>query len=207
MDTNRIICIGRQLGSGGSVVARLLAQRFGCKLYDRELLNLAARESGFSEKFFEQNDEHKGFFRSLFHPMGRAFSTDGFYGQEFSEERLFQIQSDVIRRAAEQGDCVFVGRCADYVLRDHPGMISIFVTADLSERIGRVATRRQCSHEEARRFILKMESHRAAYYNYYTGKQWGHAAAYHLCVSTTPHRIEQTAELIADFIQPSSVNR
>ena len=196
----KIICIGRQLGSGGSEIARLLAQRFSCRLYDRELLNLAAKESGFSEKFFEQNDEHKGFFRSLFHPSGRVFSTDSFYNQEFSEERLFQIQSDAIQRAAEEGDCVFVGRCADYVLRNHPGMVSIFVTADLQERAERVADRRQCSHEEAVRFMQKMDSRRAEYYNYYTGKQWGHAASYHLCISTTPLGIEMTTELIAQYI-------
>lgn len=196
----RIICIGRQLGSGGSEIARMLSRQYNCKLYDRELLNLAARESGFSEKFFEQNDEHKGFFRSLFHPSGRSFPTDGFYPHEFSEERLFQIQSDVILQAAEAESCIIVGRCADYVLRDNPCMTSIFVTADMAERIARVAERRQCSQEEAERFIQKMESRRAQYYNYYTGKQWGHASSYHLCISTTPHGIEKTAEIIMNYV-------
>lgn len=197
---NKIICIGRQLGSGGSEIARILSRQYGCKLYDRELLNLAARESGFSEKFFEQNDEHKGFFRSLFHPSGRTFSTDGFYPHEFSEERLFQIQSEAIKHAAEQNACVFVGRCADYVLRDNPEMVSIFVTADMSQRAARVAGRRQCTMEEAERFIQKMESRRAQYYNYYTGKLWGHASSYHLCISTTPHGIEKTAGIIMSYI-------
>ena len=206
-----IICIGRQLGSGGSEIARILARQYGCKLYDRELLNLAARESGFSEMVFQQSDEHKGFFRSLISAVNvndnfsslnpSANSGNSWYHPSpLSDERLFQIQSDVILHAAEEGPCIFVGRCADYVLREHPQMASIFVTADLAERVARVAERRQCSHDEAERFIQKMESRRAQYYNYYTGKQWGHAASYHLCISTTPHGIEKTAEIIMNYV-------
>ena len=93
---NIIICIGRQLGSGGRIIARKLADEFGCKLYDREILNLAAKESGFSEKFFEQNDEHKGFFRALLNGHGRSFALNNFYQNEFSEENLFQFQADAI---------------------------------------------------------------------------------------------------------------
>ena len=112
---NIIICVGRQLGSGGQIIARKLAEEFGCKLYDREILNLAAKESGFSEKIFEQNDEHKGFFRALLSGHGRSFAINNFYQKEFSEENLFQFQADAISKAASEGPCVFVGRCADYV--------------------------------------------------------------------------------------------
>ena len=94
---NIIICVGRQLGSGGHIIAKALADRLGCKLYDRELLNLAARESGFSEKFFEQNDEKKGFFESLFHTHVPFMSDSAFYGTGLSQESLFQIQSDAIQ--------------------------------------------------------------------------------------------------------------
>ena len=119
MDNKKIIInVGRQLGSGGLVIARKLAEDFGCSFYDKELLNLAAKESGFSEKFFEQNDEKKGFFRSLFHIHAPFMSDNNFYNNKLSQESLFQFQSDAIRKAAEAGSCVFVGRCADYVLRD-----------------------------------------------------------------------------------------
>ena len=136
-----IINVGRQLGSGGRVVARLLAQEFGCRFYDRELLNLAAQESGFSEKFFAQNDEHKGFFRSLFHTHLPLLSDTNIHANRFSEESLFQFQSDAIRKAAAEGSCVFVGRCADYILRDMPECVNIFITARLEYRVRQVSAR------------------------------------------------------------------
>ena len=108
-----IINVGRQLGSGGRDIAKMLAQHFGCKYYDRELLNLAAKESGFSEKFFEQNDEQKGFFKSLFHPNVPFLGSANFYNNNLSQESLFKFQSDAIRKAADEGSCVFVGRCAN----------------------------------------------------------------------------------------------
>ena len=101
-DKKIIINIGRQIGSGGRVIARQLAEQFNCKFYDKELLNLAAKESGFCEKFFEQNDEHKGFLRSLFHIHGSLFGESPYYKNEFSQESLYQFQSDAIRKAAEE---------------------------------------------------------------------------------------------------------
>ena len=95
-----IINVGRQIGSGGHIIAEKLAEDFGCKCYDRELLNLAAKESGFSEKFFEQNDEQKGFFKSLFHTHLPFLSDNNFYHNDFSQEGLYKFQSDAIRKAS-----------------------------------------------------------------------------------------------------------
>ena len=119
-----IINVGRQLGSGGHDIARMLAHDFNAKYYDKEILNLAAKESGFSEKIFEQNDEKKGFIRGLFSMTTPHVS--GAYESGFSQENLFKFQSDAIRKAAEKGSCVFVGRCADYVLRDFENVVNIF---------------------------------------------------------------------------------
>ena len=130
-----IINVGRQIGSGGHIIAEKLAEEFGCKCYDRELLNLAAKESGFSEKFFEQNDEQKGFFKSLFHTHLPFLSDNNFYHNDFSQEGLYKFQSDAIKKAADQGNCVFVGRTADYVLRDYKNVINIFITANIDDRI------------------------------------------------------------------------
>jgi len=196
-----IINIGRQLGSGGREVARRLAETFGCKFYDKELLNLAARESGFSEKFFEQNDEHKGFLRTLFHVHVPHLSDNSFYSNNFSEESLFKFQSDAIRKAAEDGNCVFVGRCADYVLRDHAEATNVFITASMEWRIAQVSKRHQCDEQTARKIIHNAESQRANYYNYYTGKRWGDAASYDLCIDTSILGIDDTHQLIADFIR------
>lgn len=200
-DKNIIISVGRQLGSGGHIVAKLLADDFGCNFYDRELLNLAARESGFDEKFFAQNDEKKGFFKSMFHIHAPLVSDNNFYNNKLSQESLFQFQSDAIRKAAEESSCVFVGRCADYVLRDMDNMVSVFITADLDERIAQICQRHHCTAEVAQKIIDSQESSRASYYNYYTGKTWGHSASYDLCVNSSRLGLERTEQYIASFIR------
>ena len=160
-DKKIIINIGRQLGSGGHDIAKMLARDFGCKFYDKELLNLAAEESGFSKKFFEQNDEQKGFFKSLFHIHMPFASDTTFYNNKFSQESLFQFQSDAIKKAADEGSCVFVGRCADYVLRDYENTVSVFITADMKDRAMRVSRRHLCDMETAERIIENQESDRS----------------------------------------------
>lgn len=196
-----IINIGRQLGSGGRVIAQKLAQEFDCQFYDKEILNLAAKESGFSEKIFEQNDEHKGFLKSLFHMRVPHVGDVNFYKSNISQEGLFQFQSDAIRKAAKKRSCVFVGRCADYILRDMPNVVNIFVTADIDWRAEQVIKRHQCTKEEALKIIHHAESSRASYYNYYTGKRWGDAASYDLCVDASILGIDATEQYIADFIR------
>lgn len=200
-DKKIIINVGRQLGSGGLYIAKRLADDLGFKFYDKELLNLAAKESGFSEKFFEQNDEKKGFFRSLFHMHAPFVSDSNFYNNKLSQESLFQFQSDAIRKAAMEHSCVFVGRCADYVLRDLDNTMSLFVTADLDERIERICERHECDTDEARKIIENKESSRASYYNYYTGKVWGHATSYDLCVNSSLLGMEGTVEFVKEFIR------
>lgn len=204
---NITICVGRQLGSGGRIVAQMLANEFGCNFYDRELLNLAAKESGFDEKFFEQNDERKGFFKSMFHIHAPLISDNNFYNNKLSQESLFQFQSDAIRRAAESSSCVFVGRCADYVLRDKKNMVSVFITADWKERIAQIAERHQCNEAEAKKILKAQEDSRASYYNYYTGKTWGHSASYDLCINSSLLGLEQTAQYIADFVRKTLEKR
>lgn len=200
-NNNLIICVGRQLGSGGRIIAKLLADELGCKFYDRELLNLAARESGFCEEFFEKNDERKGFLDQIFHMHVPFISDSSFYENGLSQENLFRMQSDAIRKAADEGPCVFVGRCADYVLRDHKNMVSVFITADLDERIGNICQRRGCSKDEAERIISSQESTRANYYNYYTDKTWGGSASYDLCVNSSRLGMEGTKNFIIDFVK------
>lgn len=198
---NIILNVGRQLGSGGHIVAKKLSERLSCSFYDRELLNLAAKESGFSEEFFEKNDEKKGFIKSFFHIRAPYVGDNCFYKNNMSQESLFQFQSDAIRKAAEAGSCVFVGRCADYILRDFDNTVSVFITSSLEKRIERVRMRHECSSEEAKRIIEKHESCRASYYNYYTGKHWGHSASYDLCVNSDILGIDGTVDYIIDFVK------
>ena len=202
MDKKLIINIGRQIGSGGRVIARLLADEFDCQFYDREILNLAAKESGFSEKFFEQNDEQKGFLKSHFNIHLPLLADNDFYKNNFSQESLYQFQSDAIREVAGTTPrCVFVGRTADYVLRDNPDTVNVFITAPMAIRIANVRERRGCTEEEARKVIESGESERARYYNYYTAKTWGAAESYDLCVDASILGTEGTKELIAEFIR------
>ena len=179
----------------------MLADTFGCKFYDKELLNLAAKESGFSEKFFEQNDEQKGFLKSLFHLHVPLMGENNFYKNNFSQDSLYQFQSDAIRKAAAQDSCVFVGRTADYVLRDFRNTVSVFITANLDQRIQRVCKRYNMNRAEARKYIHSREEDRATYYNYYTGKEWGHSESYDLCINSSLLGLEETELFIAQFIK------
>ena len=173
---------------------------FNAKYYDRELLNLAAKESGFSEKIFEKNDERKGFLKSLFNIQTPHLNT-GVYGAGFSQDNLFQFQSDAIRKAASEGSCVFVGRCADYVLRDMPNVVSVFITASMHDRVEQILNKQKVTPPEAKRIILQAEGKRADYYNYYTGKKWGSAESYDLCVNTSVLGLVETEKMIAEFIR------
>ena len=196
-----IINVGRQLGSGGHDIGRMLALDFQAKYYDRELLNLAAKESGFSEKFFEQNDEKKGFLKGLFNIQTSHVSGGSMYKTNFSQESLFQFQSDAIQKAAGEGSCVFVGRCADYILRDFPNTVNIFITASMKYRIAQIMNKQGIGTEEARRFIESKESKRAAYYNYYTGKKWGAAESYDFCIDSSILGFVETEKIIAEYIR------
>lgn len=200
-DKKIIINVGRQLGSGGRDIAKMLATDLDCKFYDKELLNLAAKESGFDEKFFEQNDEKKGFFRSLFHTHAPYVSDANFYNNNFSQESLFKFQSDAIRKAASESSCVFVGRCADYVLRDYDNVVNIFITANMEERVKHVRKRNNCDEEAARKIITNGENDRSSYYNYYTGKKWGDSSSYHLCINSDLLGLQATEEFIKDFLK------
>ena len=195
-----IICVGRQLGSGGHDIGRMLALDFGAKYYDRELLNLAAKQSGLSEHFFEKNDEHKSFFRSFLHlPNGM---TANYERQGFTQDSYFQFQSDAIRKAADESSCVFVGRCADYVLRDRKDVVNIFITASMHFRIEQIMAKQGFADpQQAKRFIEQGESKRADYYNYYTGKKWGHASSYDLCIDSSILGLMETEKFIAEFIR------
>ena len=194
-----IINVGRQLGSGGHDIGRMLALDFGAKYYDKELLNLAAKESGLSEHFFEKNDEHKSFFRSFLHlPNGMTANYDR---QGFTQDSFFQFQSDAIRKAAAEGSCVFLGRCADYILRDFENVVNIFITASIDFRVDIISKVKELDADHARKLIEHVESRRAQYYNYYTGKKWGAAESYDFCIDASILGFEETEKIIATFIR------
>jgi cytidylate kinase len=194
MNNHFIINVGRQLGSGGRIIGKLLAERFDIAFYDRELIRLAAEESGLSKDLFEDADEKV----NPAHTGGLIM--DYFQKNYFSNETLFQLQSEVINNIASRESAVIMGRCADYVLRDYPRCVNIFVAADMPDRIQRVMEYMHLPQDKAIALIEKTDKKRAGYYNYYSGKVWGAAASYHLCVNASVLGIEKTTDYIREFI-------
>ena len=129
------------------------------------------------------------------------FSGGSMYKTNFSQESLFQFQSDAIIKAAKEGSCVFVGRCADYVLRDFPNTVNVFVSASMEYRVSQIMNKQHLDEDSAMAFIEKRESERAEYYNYYTGKKWGHAASYDICIDSSVLGILESEKIIAAFIK------
>ena len=194
-----IISVGRQLGSGGRTIAKMLADEFGCKFYDREVLSLAAKESGFSPEFFEKNDERKGFLDQIFHMHVPFISDSSFYDNGLSQENLFRIQSDAIRKAADVSSCVFVGRCADYVLRNADvRLLRVFVSAPEEQRIARKMEQEHLTQPQAVRLLRKMDKQRRKYYETYTHHVWGDSTNYDLCIDTSTCTLDEAAARIAD---------
>ena len=200
MKKHIIINVGRQLGSGGRIIGSRIAEDFGIKFYDKELLDLAAKESGFNKKFFERNDEHKGFLKILFSSFAPIFGNSDPYSNQLSDESLFKFQSDAIRKAADQHSCVFVGRCADYILRDRPNMVNVFITADMPDRVKRLSELLGITEKEAEKRCIEGDEKRAEYYNYYSAKTWGAAESYDLCINSSVLGVEATVDFIENFI-------
>ena len=192
-----VMTIGRQLGSGGREIGQKLSARLGIAFYDKELIRIASQESGLKEEFFERVDEQKHF--SLFPGiLGlRTALTDDFFSNYYlSNESLFRIQSDVMKKLAAEGSCIFVGRCADYVMKDERNCLNLFVSADMEERIRRIAQSHKISEGKAKELIERTDKGRSSYYNYFTGKTWGAAESYHLCINSSLLGIDETVRFI-----------
>lgn len=195
-----IINIGRSLGSGGRAIGHILAKDFDIAYYDREILNLAAKESGFCAEVFERNDEKNRFLRTLGNIIPFIGGGATYYDNELSNENLFRIQSEAIRKAAADHSCIFIGRCADYVLHDNPRCVNVFITANMEDRIASVMKWNNCTAEKAQEIIEKGDSERASFYNFYSSGTWGAASTYHLCINSSVLGIEETAVLIKNFV-------
>lgn len=198
-----IITIGRQFGSGGRYVGRLLAEKLSIPFYDKELLSEAAKQSGICEEIFEEHDEKptRSLLFSLVTGMQHHMGTGNFYMDMPLNHRIFLAQFDAIRKLAEEGSCVIVGRCADYVLRENPDTVSIFVKADMPSKIQRAVTYYGVEKDKAEERIRKADKQRASYYNYYATATWGDVDNYDLVVDTGALGVEGAVELIAKFLE------
>ena len=198
MKTKSCICIGRELGAGGREVARLLSERLSIPVYDKELLTRASLETGLSQEVFEQKDE-RSFLTTL-----RTLFSGNIVGEGavsvLSEDQLFQWQSEAIRTIASEGPAIFLGRCADYVLRDQPNVLSVFLTANPADRVARLGASLAITEKEAQECREKGDRKRASYYNFYTFKKWGAATSYDVCLNTSLFGVERVADLIVNLL-------
>ncbi len=197
MTQHYVITIGRQLGSGGREIGQRLSSRLGIAFYDKELIQIASRQSGLKEEFFERVDEQKHF--SLFPGllgMRPSLTDDLFSNYYLSNESLFRIQSDVMRKLAAEGPSIFVGRCADYVMKDMKECLNLFICADPGDRVRRIAERHGITENKAKELIERTDKGRSSYYNYFTGKEWGAAGSYHLSINSSLLGIDESVSLI-----------
>ncbi len=201
-EKNIVINIGRQLGSGGREIGKMIADRLGIAYYDKEILEVAARESGMHPDIFHERDEKKGFLRAFFYSfVPFSGSAPDFYGNQINEETLFKIQSEAIRKIAATQSCIFIGRCADYVLRDMPRCVNIFISANRNDRIKTIMRTEQVDAHAAKRLMEHGDNARADYYNFYSSGAWGEANNYHLCINSSILGYEGTVEVICDFVR------
>lgn len=201
MSKKFIITINRQYGSGGRELGRLLSEKLGVKFYDKELIALASRESGYVESVFENVDERPS--RSLlFSLVMNSYASKGWFYQQddaLSGEKLFAIQADVIRDVAKE-PCVIVGRCANYILRDDPGLITVFTHASLENRIANLRKDNpDLTDKELENNIRRLDKQRRNYYSYYTGNDWNDADNYHLSINTAVTGLEGASRLILEL--------
>lgn len=203
MTNNTIITIGRQYGSGGRDLGKKLAEDLGIPCYDRELLERAAKDSGLCQELFENHDEKPT--NSFLYSLVMDTYSFGYSSSAFSDmpinHKVFLAQFETIKRIADEGPCVIVGRCADYALADYKNVVNIFVHADMQKRIARIARRRETTDAKAKDLIMKTDKRRASYYNYYTSKKWGDVTSYDLCIDTGVIGIDGAVQLVKDFIE------
>jgi len=189
-----IITIGRQHGSNGHDIARALAKETGFKCYDKEIVDHAAENSGYSKEIFDTYDERKvsTYVVTTPHYIGM---TEGFR----LNVQVSAAQFDAIRALADKGDCIFVGRCADYILRNRDDLLRVFVLADRDFRIQTMMARRNLTAEQAKKLIREVDKDRSSYYKYYTDQIWGDAENYDLCIDSGRIGVDGAVKVIQAY--------
>ena len=193
-----VITISRQYGSGGRFVGKMLAEKLGIPFYDNEIITLAAKESGYAENIFEKAEQIST--HSLLYSLSMFGSAAGVYGLPLSD-KVFLIQSDIIKKCAEKGPCVIVGRCSDYVLRDFDNTINFFIYSDMEHKIKRAVEFYGVDEAKAQSIIEQKDKKRATYYNYYTSNRWGDIDNYNRDITSDSIGIENAVKLLEDYVR------
>ena len=202
MDTS-VIAITRTCGSGATSIGKILAKNLGVEIYDRNILRLASDDSGISEELFARADEDQK--QSLLFRASQKVYTGGLIPPEkedfTSNNNLFNYQAKVLRELADESNYVVIGRAADYVLRDKPGLVRVYIYASREKCIEKEMNRQKIDWKTADKFITKTDKYRRDYYRYFTGQEWENMQNYDLCINTTQMTYEQAAKAIQDFAE------
>ena len=208
MNNKFIITIARQFGSGGHEIGKALAESLGIPFYDKELISLAAKDSGMDAEVFENVDERAT--NSLLYSLSMGLYS---FGSSFSamgdlpvNDRLYILQHKIIKKLAEEGPCVIVGRCADYALEDYDNCVNIFISAPLKVRCDRIMKRREILYNDALSAIKKTDKQRESYHNFYASSKWGNVNSYDLCINSHILGIDGTVDLLVDFVNEKEKN-
>ena len=208
---NTIITIGRQFGSGGREIGEMVADHFVIKCYDKELLSRAAKESGFCEEMIQNHDErptNSFLYNLVMDTYSFGYNSSSFVDMPISH-KVFLAQFDTVKKIAQEGPCVIVGRCADYALSEFPNVLNLFICADEESKIKRIRERFDdiTSDDKAREMMIKKDKQRQSYYNYYSSKKWGRADSYDLCINSSILGIEGTVKFITQYIEDFELSR
>lgn len=200
---NTVITIGRQFGSAGHEIGEKLAEHFGIKCYDKELLTRAAQDSGFCEEMIRNHDErptNSFLYNLVMDTYSFGYNASSFVDMPISH-KVFLAQFDTIKKIAAEGPCVIVGRCADYALAGVENVLNLFICGDEKTKIKRIMERYNLSESKARDMIIKKDKQRQSYYNYYSSKKWGRADSYDLCINSSILGEEGTVKLIVQYVE------
>lgn len=200
---NTVITIGRQFGSAGKEIGERLAEHYGIKCYDKELLSMAAKDSGICQEMMEIHDERPT--NSFLYNLVMDTYSFGYNASTYSEmpisQKVFLAQFDTIKKIASEGPCVIVGRCADYALSEFPNRISLFIHAKDDAKLKRIMGKYNLTEAKARDMINKKDKQRQSYYNYYSSNKWGRADTYDLTIDSSVLGIEGTVNLIIQYVE------
>lgn len=193
--SKKIITISRQYGSGGRLIAQKLSKKLEIPFYDQALIDMAAKESGYEAELFEHVDEHSN---NWFYNLSMFGNSTAMQDLPLND-KIFLAQSSIIRKVADEGSCIIVGRCADYVLRDRKDCVNVFIHSDLTSRIKRSTEQYGLPAAKAGDEILKIDKQRATYYRYYSEKKWGRAENYDLSLHSDSIGLDNCVDLIISF--------
>ncbi len=199
-----VITIGRTFGSGGRALGRAIADKLGIGFYDKQLLVKAAEKAGYNIEYIEKNDERAPSVMGSSIPFSFGFYPMSWIGNPGGggSDSTYSAQCDLMHELAESEPCVIVGRSADYVLRDLPNVVNIFVHAPIEECVRRITSRGDVTREtDAKALAERTNKLRANFYNFYTDKRWGYAESYDLCVNSALMPIDALADYVIEFIK------